>query len=674
RRLRRIGGLVLGAKLAGFAVWSALLYHRFALTPDFAQYQQAWYLIAHGHLNPYDTVGNFAFWQNHAEFLMWPLALLYWVFPSGLTLLWLQDVGVVGAELVAFLWICQLCWPGGATPRNPPRIRWRGGDTPAASPASPANRPGGSGTATPLASTAGGPGESPLRSSTAPWLAGAGLVLLVINPWSWWSVSFDFHAECLAVLFIALLAWDLANGRRRAWVWVLPLLACGDVAGTYVFGLGAGLLLAGHGRAARLRGAALTALGVAAVLFISVIHGNKGSGHGLQAYVYLAAPGSAGALSLPALAKGLATHPATVAAQLWSKRIDLWANLAPSGLLGLAYLPLLPLLAVVILANDLFRGFLFSEPLFQSLPIYVLLPAGTVAVLAWVTARRRRLGLLLAGLVVAQAAGWAIVWAPRTPAQWLRVPPATAATLASLQARIPASAAVFASQGVVGRFATRLDVRPLNGNLPIQPGQDWFIFTPWSGIETEQTDGAMVFAGQLAGPMHATLVTDANGVWAFRWTPPPGIRRLHVPGGTRPLPAWTAPGAAGHPVLTGPPGGWHAASTGRAGYVADRLEWRRSPGQFRAAVTLSATGPVNVEVWDDTSNVLLARQSLPGTDGIQTVTLGVTAGNYPNFLYGGWGPFLAKFGGGPKTQRIEVRVWTPGGAAVNVYSAQLTRL
>ena len=107
--------------------------------------------------------------------------------------------------------------------------------------------------------------------------------------------------------------------------------------------------------------------------------------------------------------------------------------------------------------------------------------------------------------------------------------------------------------------------------------------------------------------------------------------------------------------------------------MADRLEWRRWPGRFQAAVTLSATGPVNVEVWDNTGNVLLARQSLPGTDGIQTITLGVAAGNYPNFLYGGWGPFLAKFGGGPKTQRIEVRVWTPGGSTVNVYSAQLTR-
>jgi hypothetical protein len=101
RTVRRIGYLVLAVKFLGFCVWSMVLYQHFALTPDFAQYQQAWYLIAHGHLNPYDTVGNFAFWQNHGEFIMWPLALLYWVSPGGVGLLWLQDAGVVGAELVA---------------------------------------------------------------------------------------------------------------------------------------------------------------------------------------------------------------------------------------------------------------------------------------------------------------------------------------------------------------------------------------------------------------------------------------------------------------------------------------------------------------------------------------------------------------------------------------------
>ena len=38
----------------------------------------------------------------------------------------------------------------------------------------------------------------------------------------------------VAMPFAVLLARDLCNGRRRAWAWVLPLLACGDVAATYL--------------------------------------------------------------------------------------------------------------------------------------------------------------------------------------------------------------------------------------------------------------------------------------------------------------------------------------------------------------------------------------------------------------------------------------------------------
>lgn len=622
RTVRRIGYLVLALKLLAFCIWSMVLYSHFALTPDFAQYQQAWYLIAHGHLNPYDTVGNFAFWQNHGEFIMWPLALLYWVSPGGVGLLWVQDAGVVGAELVAFVWGCEL-----ARKYAPER--------------------------------------------DAVWLAAAGLVLLVVNPWSWWSVSFDFHAECLAVLFIALLAWDLANGRRRAWLWVPLLIACGDVAGTYIFGLGLGLAVAVRGH--RVRGAAAALIGIVAVLGFSAIHANLGSGHGLKAYDYLAAPGYSGSLTLTQLATGLAAHPVTVAAKMWSKRVDIWANLGASGLLGALFLPLLPITAVVMVSNDLFRGFLFSEPLFQSLPVYVLLPAGTVAVLAVLTRRYRKTSLVVAAVLVAQAIGWSVVWSPRTVAQWERVPSATAATLAAVLKRIPPSDAVFTSQGVVGRFSQRLDVKPVNGYLTIQQGADWFVFTPWVGIETTNAPAAaMVFAERLAGPMHAKLILAKNGVWAFRWNPPRDVHRLEVPSGAAPLPAWCAPGASGRAVLTGNPSTWHVTSNGKQGYVADRLEWVRTAGLFTARVTLSSTGPVNVEVWDNTGNVMLARDSVPSTDGKQTITLPVDATrDYHNALYGGWGPFRARFGGAPKGQRIEVRVWSPGGETVNVYSAQL---
>ena len=123
----------------------------------------------------------------------------------------------------------------------------------------------------------------------------------------------------------------------------------------------------------------------------------------------------------------------------------------------------------------------------------VMMPLGRVAVLAM----GRGLGAAAVWYVVVQAIGWSLVWSPRTPAQWERVPGPTAATLAAVQARIPGSAAVFVSQGVVGRFSGRLDVRPVSGDLPVRPGQDWFVFAPWAGIETESTAEMEVNAASL---------------------------------------------------------------------------------------------------------------------------------------------------------------------------------
>jgi hypothetical protein len=623
-RVRQIGYALFGLKLAAFGVWSVDLYQHFALTSDFAHYEQAWYLIAHGNLNPYDTIGHFSFWQNHSEFIMWPLALLYWVFPNGVLLLWLQDAAVVGAELVAFLWLCEIA------------RRYR-------------------------------PGPD------ARWLAGAGLVLLLVNPWSWWSVSFDFHAESLAVLFAVLFARDLVTGRRRAWAWAVPLLACGDVAATYVFGLGLGAAIISRTPTARARGAVAACLGAAALALITVIHGNKGSP--LQAYDYLADPGYFGVLSLPGLIGGLATHPVAVLGRLWAQRLDLWANLGSSGLVGVASPMLLPLLLVVVIPNSLLPGTLFSEPLFQSLPVYVFLPVGTVGVLGWLTRRHRRAGLVLAALVTALAVGWSVTWTPRTLGQWLRMPGPTAATLAAVSARIPESAAVFVSQGVVGRFAGRTDVRPLtaNASLPVQPGQDWFVLVPWDGVETQDTQDAMALAGELVS-LHATLVTDANDVWAFRWDPPPGTRSLPAPAADSPLPAWTAPGAAGSSVLTGPPAAWHVTSIGD-GYVADRLVWQEPAGRYLASVRLSSAGLISVQVWANGDDTLIARRLISATHGIQTVTVPVDVGNGAQAAaaYDGSGLFQAAFTPPPGGQPIEIRIAAFGDATVNVYSAQLVK-
>jgi len=625
RRVRRIGYTMLGLQFAGFLVWSTILYQRYALTWDFATYNQPWFLIAHGDLSPYSTVSRLPFWQNDAEFMPWVLAPLYWIGRSDVLLPWLQDVSIAGAEAIAFTWLCELA-------------------------------------------------KRHCNERDAAWLAGFGLLLLVTNPWLWWTVSFDVHEEALVIFFTAYLAWDVSRGKRRAWVWVLPVLLGGAPSATYVIGIGIGAVLAR--RRIRGMGAAIAAVGVVYSLLLVATHADAGVPLARH-YGYLAT----GAAIVPAgfglsdLVKGIASHPFGIIATLWDKRSDMIANLAPGGVLGIGSLMFLPLMLVVLLANGLSVGYRFSEPLFQSLPIYVLLPVGTTAVVAWLLRRHRRTSFALAGIIAAQALGWAVVWGLQTPVQWLRIPAAEAATLASIEATVPASAEVVASQGVMGRFSSRMNIYGLsqpNTTVPVADGT-WFVITPTTGIETLNPGASMSLIGELAGPLHATLVTHANGVWAFLFSPPPGMSHIAVPDGSDPLPAWAAAGAAGLPVLAGQVSGWHMTATGAKGYVADGLEWLEKPGGYSAAVTLSAAGPVNVEVWDDTTGTLLARRAIPQTSGIQQIVMPVAAPNAPNATaFSGWGPFHADFATPPAGQNLEVRVWSPGGEAVNVYSADLT--
>jgi hypothetical protein len=611
RRVRWIGYILLGLQLVGYLVWSVILYEHFSLTWDFAGYNQAWYLVAHGNLDLFSTVFDFRYWQSDAEFIPYVLAPLYWIFHTGMVLQWAQDLSVAGAELVAFTWLCDLA-------------------------------------------------RRHCRERDSAWLAGFGLLLFLVNPWLWSVVSFDVHEEPLAIFFAAFLAWDLSRGKRRTWVWVIPVMLGGAPTTTYVLGIGLGGILAG--RRTRRMGAAVAGAAIAYLLILALVHGNGTSAGAIHKYL--------------AEANG---HPFRVLGVLWDGRIDVIANLAPGGLLGIGAPLILPL-ALGIIVPDTLLGPLFAEPLFQNVPLYVFLPVGTVAVLSWLHRRYRRTAFVLAGVLAAQAIGWAVIWGPQISVQWLRISSPEAATLASVQVRIPASAEVVASQGVFGRFAGRTYAYPLYGlgvDIPLQP-DTWFVIAPTSGIETFTPATSMTLIGELAGPLHARLVTHANGVWAFQLTPLPGMTTLPVPGRSSPLPAWAGAGAASLPVLDGTASDWHMAATGTEGYVSDGMEWPESPGRYRAEVTLSVSAaasgaPVNVEVWDDNTSTLLARRAVPQTNGIQQIVMPVAVPAGPNAtVYSGWGPFRADFFPPPTGQRIEVRVWSPGRAAVNVYSAELT--
>ena len=79
-----------------------------------------------------------------------------------------------------------------------------------------------------------------------------------------------------------------------------------------------------------------------------------------------------------------------------------------------------------------------------------------------------------------------------------------------------------------------------------------------------------------------------------------------------------------------------------------------------------------MEVWNDTSNTLLARRTIPATTGVESVVMPVDATTaYRASAYSGWGPFRAGFIPPPAGERLEVRVWSPGTGTVKVYSAEL---
>ena len=178
--------------------------------------------------------------------------------------------------------------------------------------------------------------------------------------------------------------------------------------------------------------------------------------------------------------------------------------------------------------------------------------------------------------------------------------------------------------------------------------------------------------GQLAGPLHATLLSSSDGVWLFRLPRGRPGRGDLLPPPTEP--AWAVQTSTGRRLLDGPSYTWNMAVDGsRPGYVTFGANWNLLPGTYRTTVTMDASVPTEVETWDSTKNVLLGRTDVPATNGqvaVQSVVrVADRGGDVP---FSGWGPFDFLPGGTPgSADRIEIRVWTPGTGPTNVYSLEM---
>jgi Predicted membrane protein (DUF2079) len=663
RRGRLIGLALIALAFLGFCAWSLYQVKRFALTADFAWYQQAAYLFGHGHLSPHDTDGLIAIrgygvlqgkpvpvWVNGGEFFVVPLGIIYRLFPHVVVLKWTQDLALCGAQAIAFMWICDVV------------AARRRADS----------------------------------SNSGLWLIVLGFVLLVANPWFLWSSSFDIHSETFAAPFVLGAARDLHRGRRTAWAWGICAVLCSAVGATYLFAVAVGAVITRRkslrlGLGLALLGLVWTGmlevLGLLSVadpgLYQSILTGGAGAKYA-QRYVHgeWQAITGKGSITYSALIKAALRRPWDVFTALWVNHSNLWANVSAAGLLGLIWMPILIPSLAVLGQGGFFQG--ASLPGFQNILVGGLVPVGTVAVCSMLASRlgrRRRWVFRLVVVVLAlNTIVWGAIWFPKVGKQWANVSPQAVAALKKVQSKIGANDEVVASQGIAGAFAARKWAYSVGGmRTPIQveaPRKVWFVIAPFDGTETLDSTGALMLVKGLSQHAGMHMVVDSGGIWAFEWVPPPGLREFVFTGPTGPnrsgVPAWALTGASGSVASGKSPSQSYATSNGKPGYVIDRAFWRVPAGRYRVSTRVSASALTNVEVWDATTNTLLRRVVVTNTHGIEELNLTARLNHTVGQPSIGGSALWSIFPLATPGDDLELRVWTAGPAgSASVYAANM---
>jgi uncharacterized membrane protein len=489
-RIGRAGWILIGVQLVAMLVLSSWAYQRYALSVGFGTYTQAWVAIAHGHLDPMSTLIGKPFWRNDAEFIVWPLSLLYHLYPHPIDLLWVQDIAVALTEAVAFGWVLEV-------------IR------------------GGSGAR---------------HEALGPWLAVGALAVILVEPFSYMTIAYDVHTEVFAALFVVLAGRALWAARfRQLWWWVPLALMTDAFAGLYVVAVGISGVVAG--RRTRRSGLVLVGVGMAWILLISAVGGNEfGYAHSLSGwYGYLV--GHRAGVSPFGVVVGVLSHPVTAAHMVLTRWNLIFDFCVVMGLIGLASPWAWPMACVVIIPSALNANVAFLEPhaSFQTWPTLPFVLVGSVMVLqrlALGTARARRVAgavgvLWLIALVVVAGA-----LLPGVSGFWITVAPKPAAQLARLDSEIPPRAEVIASWGVVGRFAVRSDVYaygPLSRTFPVSRPDVVFVLSPGEGIYEVTPSTARAAVRFVERQLGAKVVVARDDVYGLEWRPPPGTARVTLP-------------------------------------------------------------------------------------------------------------------------------------------------
>lgn len=516
RRMRSfwlVASAVLAVQLVALVAYSAHLYSRFDVSVDFAHNAQAWYLIGHGNLSPTDTVRitPTPFWRDHFDLVLWPLSLLRFVYPHPVVLLCVQDVAIVAAEVVTLFWIVAVL--------DEHLTRYR---------------------------------------NVAALVA---LVALVANSWWYEAASFDIHMPPLGLPFVVLGAFSFWSGRfRRALVALAISLLFGSVVVELVVAVGLAALCSSRVRRAGglVPSLAVVVFGAVWIVVVTAIGANQASNLAAN-YGYLA--NTTQNVSSSKIVRAVLEHPHRLVHALGQRWRALLFELLPTGFLGLitpwGFWLFLGLLVPIALAAS--SGYSNATGgAFQNLPAMPFILVGSVMVLARIASSKdldeervgagrghsheakrpiRRIAPVIAAVLALAATGVAVgqgaLMIGRIPGNWLLVSNRRATTLDRALDRIPTSAEVVASYGIIGRFSQRKYVLTLAGGpqpFKVYARDIYFVVTPSIGVEPLPAAEATADVRFLQREVGAKTVIDSSGVYLLQWHAPADVTGLTLPG------------------------------------------------------------------------------------------------------------------------------------------------
>jgi hypothetical protein len=480
---------VLAAQLATMLVVSLVEYRRYALGVGFGTYAQAWSAIAHGHLDPVSSLIGKPFWRNDAEFVLWPLSLLYYLYPHPVDLLWVQDLVLVVTEFVAVSWMLE------AVAAHPE-----------------------------------------LRVPDSRRLAGLGLVVVIANPFLYYAAAYDFHSEVLAALPVLLIARTLwRGGHKLLWLWVPASLVTSGFGALYAAAVGFSGVIAGP----RSRRPALMVCAVAIIwlIFVSLVGGNEfGYAHSLGEWYGYLVGSHHGQVTPFDVVGGTLFHPVTVLRMLAARWVLVLDLLLSAGLVGLGTPWGWPLAAVVLVPSALNANVAFLNPhaAFQNWPALPLLALASFVFIARRLAlggRCRRTGVVAAGVWALSLLVLGEALLPRLASFWVSVDSAAAGALVQAEARIPPGSELIVSSGVVGRFAIHDHVRvfsSLSTSIPVDRRVVVFVFAGGQGTYGVSPSVANRAAVLVRDKLGGRVVIRRGGVEVLVWHPPDGTTRVDL--------------------------------------------------------------------------------------------------------------------------------------------------